>query len=156
MLTIVDEALANVVEEYSLTMADLGQVLSYITPEMRHEFPEQLKVLEELKHVLGQYADPQSRTDNRSTRMLWDDNEGAFMPDLRLPDMDALRRAMKSLRYDTLVLSESNDSSRGQIADKVANTIRASQVVTERWAYYSQTGTEHSISSVENYRPWDI
>lgn len=67
LLTIIDEALANVVENNRVTMADLTQVLSYITPEMRHEFPEQLKVLEDLQYVLAKYADPQARTDNRST-----------------------------------------------------------------------------------------
>jgi hypothetical protein len=143
LLTIIDEALANVVENNSITMTDLAQVLSYITPEMRHEFPEQLKVLEELQYVFNKYADPKSRTDNRSTRMLWDDGN-TIMP---MPDMDALRRAMKSLRYDTLVLNENHVGNHETIAQKVNDTIRGSQVVTEQWAYYSQNGTEHSINS---------
>jgi hypothetical protein len=142
-LTIIDEALANVVENSRVTMDDLAQVLSYITPEMRHEFPEQLRVLDELKHVLGQYADPQSRIDNRSTRMLWDDSD-TIIP---MPDMAALQSAMKRLRYDTLVLNENSDGSRERIAEKVTDTLRGSQVVTEQWAYYSQKGTEHSINS---------
>jgi hypothetical protein len=77
LLTIIDEALANVVEESKVTMADLAQVLSYVTPEMGHKFPEQLKVLEELHSVLVDYANPQSRPNGRSTRMLWNDNERA-------------------------------------------------------------------------------
>ncbi len=149
LLTIIDEALANVVENTSVTMADLAQVLSYITPEMRHDFPEQLKVLEELQFVLVKYADPQGRSDNRSTRMLWDDTA------IQLPDMDALGRAMKRLRYDTIVLSESHDGSRQRIAEKVDATLRASQVVTEQWAYYSQKGMEHSINSSSFLLPLD-
>jgi hypothetical protein len=157
LLTIIDEALANVVEDSRVTMADLAQVLSYITPEMRHEFPEQLKVLEELHYVLNKYADPKSRTDNRSTRMLWDDNEGAFqLPDFQLPDMDALRRAMKSLRYDTLVLNENHVGNHETIAKKVNDTIRGSQVVTEQWAYYSQNGSEHSINSSSLLIPLNV
>ena len=139
------------VENNSVTMADLAQVLSYITPEMRHEFPEQLRVLDELKHVLGQYSDPQGRTDNRSTRMLWGDSN-TTMP---MPDMVALQSAMKRLRYDT-VLSESNDANRERIADKVKDTLRGSQVVTEQWAYYSQKGTEHSINSSSLLIPLNV
>jgi hypothetical protein len=143
-LTVIDEALANVVENNRITMNDLAQVLSYITPEMRHEFPEQLRVLEDLQYVLGKYADPQGRTDNRSTRMLWDDDNSVMST---MPDMTALQSAMKRLRYDTLVLNENHDGSRERIAEKVDATLRGSQVVTEQWAYYSQNGTEHSINS---------
>lgn len=157
LLTIIDEALANVVEDTRVTMADLGQVLAYITPEMRLEFPEQLKVLEELQYVLTQYADPQGRPDNRSTRMVWNDNKAGFrVADFQLPDMDALGRAMKRLRYDTIVLSESHDSSRQRIAEKVEATLRASRVVTEQWAYYSQKGMEHSINTSSFLLPLDI
>jgi hypothetical protein len=152
LLTIIDEALANVVENNRVTLADLVQVLSYITPEMRREFPEQLRVLDDLQHVLVKYADPQARTDNRSTRMLWDDSN-TIMP--TMPDMAALQSAMKHLRYDTLVLNESHAGSRERIAEKVDGTLRGSQVVTEQWAYYSQSGTEHSINSSSFLIPLD-
>jgi hypothetical protein len=152
-LTIIDEALANVFENNRVTMADLAQVLSYITPEMRRQFPEQIRVLDELKHILGQYADPQARTDNRSTRMLWGD-DNSVMP--TMPDIPALQSAMKHLRYDTIVLSEKNDGNRQRIAEKVKDTLRGSQVVTEQWAYYSQTGTEHSINSSSLLIPLNV
>jgi hypothetical protein len=152
LLTIIDEALANVVEDNRVTATDLAQVLSYITPEMRREFPEQLKVLEELQSILVQYADPKTRTDNRSTRMLWDDTDIG----IQLPDMDALRLAMKRLQYDTLVLNENNDGSRKRIAKKVDDTLRGSQAVMEQWAYYHQKGQEHSINSSSFLIPWNL
>ena len=153
LLTIVDEALANVVENNRITMNDLAQVLSYITPEMRHEFQGQLIVLEDLQYVLGKYADPQGRTDNRSTRMLWDDDNSKMSA---MPDMAALQSAMKHLRYDALVLNENHAGSRERIAEKVDATLRASQVVTEQWAYYSQKGTEHSINSSSLLIPLNV
>ena len=153
LLTIIDEALANVVENSRVTMEDLAQVLSYITPEMRREFPEQLRVLEELKDVLVDYANPQKRTEDRSTRMLWDDNNKTIV---QMPDMSALQSAMKRLRYDTLVLGANNDGGRKHIAEKVDDTMRGSQVVTEQWAYYSQKGTEHSINSSSFLIPLDV
>jgi chorismate mutase len=42
LLTVIDEALANVVENNKVTVANLAQVISYVTPEIRHELPEQL------------------------------------------------------------------------------------------------------------------
>jgi hypothetical protein len=156
-LTIIDEALANLVEESKVTMADVAQVLSYITPEMGHEFPEQLKVLEHQHSVLVDYANPQSRPNGRSTRMLWNDNKAGFrVPDAQLPDMDALRRAMKSLPYDTLVLGANYAGGREHIAEMVDDTIRSSQVVVEQWAYYSQKGTEHSINSSSLLIPLNV
>lgn len=152
LLTIIDEALANVVEETRVTEADLAQVLAYITPEMRHEFPEQLKVLEELRFVLVKCADPQSKTETQSTRMLWDDNDLG----IQLPSMDALRLAMKSLQYDTLVLNENNDGSRKRIAKKVDEALRGSEALMEQWAYYQQKGQDHSANSSSFLIPWDV
>jgi hypothetical protein len=157
LLTIIDEALANVVEESKVTLAGVAQVLSYITPEMGHEFPEQLSALEYLHSVLVRYANPQSRPNDRSTRMLWNDNKTGFrVLNLQPPDMDPLRRAMKSLPYDTLVLGANDAGGREHIAEMVNDTIRGSQVVVEKWAYYSQKGTEHSINSSALLIPLDV
>jgi hypothetical protein len=153
LLTIIDEALANVVEDIEVTMADLALVLSFITPGMGNAFPEQLLLLEELRRVLAKYADPEKRTDNRATRMLWGNEKTTTKP---IPDMTPLRSAMKRLQYDALVLGESHSGSRERVAEKVDATLRASQVVTERWAYHSQKGTEHTINSSSFLLPLDI
>jgi hypothetical protein len=156
LLTIIDEALANVVEESSVTLKNLDQLLSFVTPEMRREYPEQVRVLEELQDVLNEYADPASRTADRSTRMLWNDNKSGFVvPDFQLPDMDLFRRIMKSLPYDTLLLGANYAGGREHIAETVDKTIRGSQAVTEQWAYYSQSGAEHSINSSAFLIPLD-
>jgi hypothetical protein len=70
--------------------------------------------------------------------------------------MDAFRRAMKSLPYDTLVLGANHAGGREHIAEMVDDTIRGSQVVTEQWAYYSQKGTEHSINSSSLLIPLNV
>jgi hypothetical protein len=89
--------------------------------------------------------------------MVWNDNKAGFrVPDFQLPDMDALRRAMKSLPYDTLVLGANHAGGREHIAEMVNDTVRGSQVVTEQWAYYSQKGTEHSINSSSLLIPLDV
>lgn len=152
LLTIIDEALANVVDSNKVTVANLAQVLSYVSPELRHEYPEQLKVLDELLAVLKANSDPQSRPEHQPTKMLWDDQDAA----VQMPDMEALRTAMKALPYDTLVLSENNDGSRDRIARKVDDTLRDAQAVMEQWAYYALKGKEHSINSAAFLLPWDV
>ena len=58
LLTIIDEALANVVDESSATTENLGFVISLIPPEVRSAFPQQVAVLEQVHRVLVAYADP--------------------------------------------------------------------------------------------------
>jgi len=152
LLTIIDEALANVVENNKVTVANLAQVISYVTPEIRREFPEQLKVLEELHYILVSHANPEGQSDTQSIRMLWDDDTAA----VQMPDMAALQRAMKPLPYDTMVLNEHNESSRDRIWRKVRDILTQSEAVMERWAYYAQKGNEHSINSASFLIPWNV
>ncbi len=152
LLTIIDEALANVVENNKVTVANLAQVISYVTPEIRHELPEQLKVLEELHHILVSHANPEGRSDNHSIRMLWDDNSTV----VQMPDMAALQQAMKALPYDTMVLNEHNTSSRDRIWRKVRDILTQAEAVMEQWAYYAKKGNEHSINSAAFLIPRDV
>jgi hypothetical protein len=152
LLTIIDEALANVVENNKVTVANLAQVISYVTPEIRHEFPEQLKVLEELHYVLVSHANPEGRSGNTAIRMLWDDDSTV----VQMPDMAALQRAMKPLPYDTIVLSEHSDSSRERIWKKVRDILTQSEAVMDQWAYYAKKGNEHSINSASFLIPWNV
>ena len=152
LLTVIDESLANVVENNKVTVANLAQVISYVTPEIRHEFPEQLKVLEELHHILVSHANPEGRSNTHSIRMLWEADSGG----VQMPDMEALQRAMKPLPYDTMVLNEHNDGSRDRIWRKVRDIITQSEAVMEQWAYYAQKGNEHSINSASFLIPWNV
>jgi hypothetical protein len=152
LLTIIDEALGNVVENNKVTMANLAQVISYVTPEMRHALPEQLKVLEALHGILVSHANPERQIEPHSIRMLWDDDT----PAVRLPDMSALQRAMKSLPYDTIVLGELNDKYRDRLWRKVRDIITQSEAVMDQWAYYAKKGNDHSINSATFLIPWNV
>ena len=52
LLTIIDEALANVVDESSATIENLEFVISRIPAEVRSAFPEQVALLEQVHQVL--------------------------------------------------------------------------------------------------------
>jgi len=152
LLTIVDEALANVVENNKVTVADLAQVIGYVPPEMRHELPEQVRVLDELHHILVARANPEGRTEAQPMSMFWDNDT----PSVSLPDMSELHRAMKTLPYDVIVFGELNEKSRAQIWKKVRETLTKSEAVMAQWAFYAKKGNEHSINSASFLIPWDI
>lgn len=152
LLTVIDEALGNVVENNKVTMANLAQVISYVTPEMRQEFPEQLKVLEGLHSILVSHASPERQLEAQALRMLWDNDT----PAVSLPDMSALQGAMKSLPYDTVVLGEPNDKYRDRIARRVRDIITQSEAVMDQWAYYTKKGSDHSINSAAFLIPWNV
>jgi hypothetical protein len=151
LLTIIDEALANVVENNKVTVSNLAQVIGYVTPEIRQEYPQQLKVLEELHDILVSHSNP-GQPGTRSIRMLWDNDT----PAVKMPDMAALQQAMNSLPYDTMVLNEHNDGSRDRIWRKVRDILTQSEVVMEQWAFYAQKGNEHSINSAKFLIPWGV
>ena len=157
LLTIVDEALGNVVENNKVTRANLAQLISYVTPEMRREFPEQLKVIEGLHGILVSHAGPERQIKTQALKMLWDNDTDVWLSEpIQLPDMSLLQRAMKSLPYDTIVSGELNDKLRDGIARKVRDTITQSEAVMDQWAYYAKKGDEHTLNSAAFLIPRDV
>jgi hypothetical protein len=144
LLTIIDEALANVIENNKITVSNLAQVLGYIPLVVRAALPEQVRALEALHRVLVSHAEHQSTSEDHPARLLWDDTSAAVT---QVTDMSALRAAMKPLRYDVLVLGEDNDPRRAKIALRVDATLQEAQAIMEQWAYYAQKGQEHSLNS---------
>jgi hypothetical protein len=71
LLTIIDEALANVVDESSATTDNLAFVIGLIPPEVRSAFPEQVALLEQVQHVLQSYIDPDDL--DCAMSMIWKD-----------------------------------------------------------------------------------
>lgn len=140
LLTIIDEALANVVDESSATMENLAFVINLIPSEVRSAFPEQVALLEQVQHVLQSYIDPDDLDCTAS--MIWKDGcaPGA-------PDFTRLIAAMNTLPYDRIVYSSSNTEDRTRLAECVAETITAVQSCLEQFAYYAKSGKWHTINS---------
>jgi hypothetical protein len=57
LLTIIDEALANVVDESNATTENLAFVIGLIPPWVRAALPEQVELLEQVHRVLLAYID---------------------------------------------------------------------------------------------------
>jgi hypothetical protein len=148
LLTVIDEALANVVDESSTTTENLRFVINLIPHEVRAAFPQQVGILEQVHRVLQTYADPDGL--DCAMSMIWGDG-GAPVG----VDFTPLIAAMSALPYDRIVYDRSSVKHRTELAERVAKTITAVQSCLERFAYYAKKGDWHSINSAALAVPLD-
>jgi hypothetical protein len=149
LLTIVDEALANVVDESHATTENLALAIGHIPFDVRAALPEQVAVLEQMHRVLLSYVETDEGSDNAMS-LLWSDGDAPACV-----DFDPLRTAMSSLRYDRLVYGRDNPSDRTRLAERVDETLKAAQATLDQFAYYAKTGERHSINSAALGMPLD-
>ncbi|UPT96301.1 hypothetical protein J4G48_0046040 [Bradyrhizobium barranii subsp. apii] len=140
LLTVIDEALANVVDESSATADNLAFVLGIIPPAIRQALPEQVQVLEQVYSVLLAYVSEQDGDSAMS--MIWGEKEAPGAVDL-----SPLRAAMGEVRYDRLVGNRSSHKNHAWLAARVAETLEAVQSCLDQFAYYAKEGKYHSINS---------
>ncbi|MGY4168356.1 hypothetical protein [Bradyrhizobium sp. USDA 4529] len=144
LLTIIDEALANVVDESSASTDNLAFILSRIPSEIRSTFPEQVALLEQMSHV---HIDFDELGD--AMAMLWKEGRAD------IPDFKPLISAMSTLPYDRIVYARSSTKDQARLAARVAETITAVQSCLTQWAYYAKSGKWHSINSAALAVPLD-
>ncbi|SCB40279.1 hypothetical protein GA0061098_1008108 [Bradyrhizobium shewense] len=140
LLTIIDEALANVVDESSATTENLAFVIGLIPPAVRAELPGQVAVLEEVHRVLLAYVDLDDLDGAMS--LIWEDGNAPACVDFA-----PLISAMLALPYDRMVYNHTSAADRGRLAKRVEETINAVQSCLDQFAYYSKSGEWHSINS---------
>jgi hypothetical protein len=140
LLTIVDEALANVVDESNATSDNLSFVLKLIPDAVRAALPEQVAALEQAHRVLLAYVDTDDLDGAMS--MIWGDGSapGAV-------DFEPLLALMSDLPYDRIVYARNSAKDRIKLADRVAETINAVRSCLDQFAYYAKAGEWHSINS---------
>lgn len=140
LLTIIDEALANVVDESSATTEGLAFVLGLIPPALRASLPQEVAVLEQVHRVLQAFVDLDNS--DGSMAMIW--GEGNSPASI---DLGPLRSAMKVLPYDRMVYGRTNGKDRQRLAERVDRMIQAVEACLAQYAYYSKAGDWHSINS---------
>jgi hypothetical protein len=151
LLTIIDEALANAIDENKVTTANLSLVLGYIPVELYSAYAEEVAVLRQLHEVLMSFVGTSDIEEDDTACMVWPD---AGAP--RSVDMSPLREAMRQLPYDRIVLSEDNPAERTKIAQRVDAVLQDAEAVLDQFAYYALQGKEHSINSSSMLIPWGI
>jgi len=131
-LMIIDEALANVVQSYRATAANLGTVLLGVTSEMRLRFSSAVRTLE----ILKRYLEKQQQEGNEEhVRLLWGEGSGQAAQDIKL-----LREALLATNFDATLFRE--DVS--QVLDGILQDVEA---LLTRHAYSYRSGIQHSVNS---------
>jgi hypothetical protein len=148
LLTIIDEALANVVDESSATTENLGFVISLIPSEIRSAWPQQVAILEQVHRVLLAYVDPDGF--DCAMSMIWEQGGAPAVA-----DFTPLISAMNALPYDRIVYDRGSIKDRARLATRVAETIATVQSCLEQFAYYAKEGKWHSINSAALAVPLD-
>ncbi|BBZ94527.1 hypothetical protein ACMA5K_27155 [Bradyrhizobium diazoefficiens] len=142
LLTIVDEALANVVEENKVTLESLQFVLGCVPFDVAQAFPDQVRLVEALKDALVQQA--QSDTNDGTAKLMWRDGGASEVLNAAPAAMKPLREAMRKVKYDRRI-REGN--TKRNIAKLVEDTLASVQALADRWAYYTRIGKDHSLNS---------
>jgi hypothetical protein len=148
LLTIIDEALANVVDESSATTENLGFVISLIPSDIRSAWPEQVAILEQVHRVLLAYVDPEGL--DCAMSMIWEDGGAPAVA-----DFTPLISAMNALPYDRIVYDRGSIKDRARLAGRVVETISTVQSCMDQFAYYAKEGKWHSINSAALAVPLD-
>jgi hypothetical protein len=162
-LTVIDEALANVIDEYQVKAEDVRRVLSYISSELRSEYPSQVAALETVRSVLetvaqlvADAANPLIDEDQNRSRIVW---RGVFDERVSYPaglSMMPLRNAMAGIRYDSLALHKESTHDRIRISELVDKTLKDVELILSKWSYYAKKGQEHSFNASQLLIPDDL
>lgn len=158
-LTVIDEALANVIDEYQVKAEDVRQALAYISPELRSEFPSAVSALEMVKGLLETVAEMSKANeteDQNQSRIVW---RGVFDDRVEFPpsmSMLPLRNAMAGLKYDHLTLHKESPLDRQCVSSIVDKTLKDVESVMSKWSYYAKKGMEHSFNASQLLIPDDL
>lgn len=132
-LMIIDEALANVVQSYRATAANLGTVLSAVPAEMRSRFPSAIRTVEALKLHLEKKAQQEGSEYHAS--ILWGECSGEAAKDIK-----RLRDQLLATNFDTNLF-------RADVYEVLDGILQDVQALLTRHAYYYKSGIQHSINS---------
>ena len=148
LLTIVDEALCNVIEESQVKLDSLGRVIGYIPHELRIAHAPAVDALEGLYVAMGHHGGI-SEGFGGGACMAW--HAGGSPGTV---DLSALRASMFKLPYDQYVgKSDAND--RARIASQVDKTLAAAEAVLDQHAYFATKGAQPTLNSSALVMPLD-
>lgn len=152
LLTVIDEAL-DVVDHARVDLDSISVVLGVIPAEIREAFPDEVAVLEQLREMLTAIrAEGDEKPEVRRGRFVW--NSLFDLPERY--DMTPLRRALKAVDFDLMVLRKESRTDRNRIAERVDATLAAVQTMMERWCYYYRKGRTDTLNSAALIVPEDM
>ena len=148
-LTVIDEAL-DVVDHHMVTADNAAAVEGSIPREIARKHPEAMGGLRQMRDVFDQLADVQDtqtgqEADRDGSRIVRDN-------DVDLPtelDLSELRRELRGVSWDRLLLKRDSGRDRRQQADRIDDILKSVQMMWERWRYYSRVGKLDTLNSAE-------
>lgn len=150
LLTIIDEALCNVIEESQVKVDRLGQAIGFIPHDLRVIHGAEVGALEKLYIALGHHAGISAGFGGGAC-MAWG-REGASSIDA--VDLSALRTAMLKLPYDSFI-GKADANERNRIATQIDKTLAAAAAVLDQYAYFALKGKEPTLNSSALLVPLD-
>lgn len=149
LLTIVDEALANVVEHSQLKLDELTLLLGLIPHELRLAHATEVQALETLRETMLFHAGLNDGFEV-STSLAWVEGGAPVSANLT-----ALRAAMRKLPYDKLIFKD-DDKERQRLAARYDKVIGAAEALLDQYALMALTGNQHALHSAALAVPLEL
>jgi hypothetical protein len=149
LLTIVDEALCNAIEESQVKVDRLGQAIGFIPYDLRTTHTAEVEALEKLYVDLGHHAGVSAGFGGGAC-MAWGP-EGS--PSVSV-NLSALRAEMLKLPYDQY-LGKADAKERKRIAEQIDKTLKDADAVLDQYAYFALKGKEPTLNSSALLVPLD-
>jgi hypothetical protein len=149
LLTIVDEALANVVEHSQVKLDDLTFLLGHIPHEMRLAYAAQVEALEILHESMLVHAGINDGF-GVGTSLAWEAGGAPVVIDLT-----PLRAAMLKLPYDKQI-GKDDEKERQRLAMRYDKVLAAAEMLLDQYAFMALTGNQHSMNSAALAVPLEL
>lgn len=149
LLTIVDEALANVVEHSQVKLDDLTFLIGLIPHEVRLAHAAEVEALETLRESIRAHAGLNDGFDV-GTSLAWVKGEAPVSADLT-----ALRAAMRHFRYDKQI-GRDDEKERQRLALRYDKVLGAAEALLDQYAFMALTGNQHSLNSAALAVPLEL
>lgn len=148
LLTIVDEALCNVVEESQVKADRLSQAIGFIPHELRATYAAEVQALEGLYVAIGHHAGV-SEAFGGGACMAWPTG-GSHA----LVSLGGMRADMLKLPYDRY-MGKDDANDRKRMAARIDKTLAAAEAVLDQHAYFALKGAEPTLNSSALLVPLD-
>ncbi len=152
-LTIIDEALANIVEEYQVTAHSLRRTLSYVDTHIAARHPDAVNALQMLQRTLDQIE--RSSASLQET-ILWRSSEEHPVQWSNTSSMGGLLSEISKLPLDQMVLRKESAADRQRLVRQAKDTLRSCEAILTKWAYLQRSGNWDTLNSSELIIPLDI
>ncbi|WP_409192430.1 hypothetical protein [Bradyrhizobium sp. RDM4] len=149
LLTIVDEALANVVEHSQVKLDDLTFLIGLIPHEVRLAHAAEVEALETLRESMLAHAGLNDGFEV-GTSLAWVKGEAPVSADLT-----ALRAAMRHSRYDKQI-GRDDEKERQRLALRYDKVLGAAEALLDQYAFMALTGNQHSLNSAALAVPLEL